>query len=380
MKKYLTILLSLFVLAGCGKSENIAKPEVSMPVSEEEYRVSFVGVGDNIIYKGTVLDAASQSGEDREYDFRPIYSEVQDIIEGADVAFINQETVMTGGELSYYPNFNSPQQVGLDLVDIGFDVVNIANNHMLDKGGDGLLKTVEFWQEQPVLTIGVYDGDFQRAEIIEKNGVKIAFLSYTYGTNGGGVAKNSELKIPYVKTADIEKEVENARENADFVIVSVHWGEEGKFQPSSEQKELAKRLADSGVDVILGHHPHVIQPVEWVEGENGNRTLCAYSLGNFAAEQAHDYNMVGGIISFDLVKTSGATTAFSVENPIFTPTVYHFNSRFKENKVYQMKDYTPELANLHGVKNYYKNPLTYDGLIKYAEDTVDAEFLAEKEL
>ncbi len=371
MKKILILLSTLLLLFSCAKTS-------PTPPKEEEYRLSFVACGDNITYKGNIGDAKALAKDGREYDFRPIFSQVQEIIESADVAFINQETVMTGGEPSSYPMFNSPQQMGLDLVEVGYDVINISNNHMLDKGADGLLKTISFWKTQPVLMIGGFENqaEYQEPKILEKNGIKIAFLSYTYGTNGMKVPKGYELKIPYIDNANIAEEVLRARENADFVIASVHWGDEGKFKPNNEQKAFAKNLADNGVDVIIGHHPHVIQPVEWIEGINGNQTLCVYSLGNFAAEQAYDYNMVGGMISFDLVKkTFGENTAVSVQSPVFTPTVFHYNANFRENRVYLMKDYTPDLANKHGVKLYYKHPFTYEGLLAYAKNTISDEFL-----
>ncbi len=370
MKKILSLLLSLLLLASC-KADNTPTP---LPVADTEKKVSFVAVGDNIIYKGTVLDAKANAKDGREYDFRPIYSEVKSIIESADVAFINQETVMTGDEPSFYPMFNSPQQVGYDIMEVGFDVVNIANNHMLDRGSSGLSKTIDFWKAQPVLMIGGYENeaDYQTPRILEKNGIKIAFLSYTYGTNGMRVQGNSQIKIPYIDDADVKNEVQKAKKNADFVLCSVHWGEEGHFKPNSEQKDFAKKLSDSGADVILGHHPHVIQPTEWIESENGHKTLCVYSLGNFAAEQAYDYNMVGGMISFSLVKKGEEK---KIVNPAFSPTVYHYDARFKNNKVYLMKGYTPELAEKHGVSGYYKNTLTYDRLLAYTQDTISEEFL-----
>ncbi len=350
--------------------------EIKEPVYE---RVSFMGCGDNIIYYGNVRDAKSLSDGTRKYNFKPMFAQVSDKITDADIAFINQETVMAGEgyDLSYYPRFNSPRDVGYDLVELGYDVINIANNHMLDKGAQGLSNTIEFWKGQDCLMIGGYEdaADYDTVRTLEKNGINIAFLSYTYATNGISKGKNSPLAIPYINDDDIKRQTEKAKEKSDFIIVSVHWGDEGSFKPNNEQKRVAQLLADCGVDVIIGHHPHVIQPVEWLYGRDGNRTLCVYSLGNFAAEQAYAYNMVGGIISFDIVSEDNGKPY--VENPIFTPTVFHFNSRFYQNTVYPMQEYTEELVNAHGVKTYYKKNISLAQLRKYVTDTVSPVFLPE---
>lgn len=161
--------------------------------------------------------------------------------------------------------------------------------------------------------------------------------------------------------------------NADLVFVSVHWGDEGSFIPNGNQKYYAQLFADCGVDVILGHHPHVIQPVEWLEGTKGNKTLCVYSLGNFMAQQARDYNMVGGIIGFDIVKSP--IKGCYIDKVKFMPTVFHYNAAFTENNVYLMSEYPKELASEHGVKRYYGNRLDYDILIGYAKNTIDNAFL-----
>lgn len=342
-----------------------------------ETRLSFLGCGDNIVYYGNVREAAAVAlPGGRQYNFAPTYTFVADMIKNADISFINQETLMCGDgwEFSYYPMFNGPQDMGLDLVDLGYDVIGMANNHMLDKGGEGLEATIAFWKKQNVLMIGGYMGEADYTHrILERDGVKIAFLSYTYGTNGLSLYPGFEVVIPYLDEATVERQVKAARAEADLVIVSVHWGEEGQFNPTEEQKKYAQIMNEAGADVILGHHPHVIEPVEWLTASDGRRTLCVYSLGNFIGEQAYDYNMVGGMISFDIVK-KGASA--HVENPIFIPTVYYFNSSFYSNCVYLMTDFTEALAASHGIGSY-GNYTSLDRLRRYVTDTVDAEFLPD---
>ncbi len=340
---------------------------------------SFIGCGDNIIY-GTKEAVIKAEPGGRKYNYKPYYESCHQIIEQADIAFINQETVMCGDgySLSWYPRFNSPQEVGYDLVEMGFDVINIATNHMLDKGADGLDATIDFWNSfDNVLMIGGYkDGeDFDNIRIYEKDGLKIAFLSYTYSTNGLSKASSSPIVIPYINEEDIIRQAELAKQKADMVFVSVHWGQEGSFTPSTEQMRVAQLFADCGIDCIIGHHPHVIQPVKWLTGKDGNSTLCVYSLGNFMAQQAYDYNMVGGIISFDIIHSEDIEPY--LDNVLFTPTVYHFNSAFTNNNVYPMELYPKELAPQHGVRGYYGHRFEYDKLIEYVTDTVDLEFLPD---
>lgn len=391
----LIILLSLCIaLVSCSDAAKTINEDINTDkqnpsdvssVSQEEereiieYTTSFIGCGDNIIY-GTRDAKNHAEGTDRLYNYKPYYTGVADIISDADIAFINQETLMCGEgySLSYYPMFNSPQELGYDLKELGFDIVNISNNHMLDKGADGLSKTIAFWKNmEDVLMIGGYETseDFDNIRFIEKDGIKIAFLSYTYATNGLSKPASSPLVIPYINDEDIIRQTALANDCADLVFVSVHWGVEGSFTPNDEQKRVAQLFADCGVDAIIGHHPHVIQPVEWLNGKDGNKTLCVYSLGNFMAQQAYDYNMIGGIISFDIVHSEVKEP--TLENVVFMPTVFHFGGNFLGNNVMPFEQYTPELASVHGVRTYYGHAMNYDTLLGYIKNTVSDEFLPE---
>lgn len=347
----------------------------------EYTKISFLGAGDNIVYFGTVRDAGSMAiPGGRKYNFKPIYSEVAELIENADVSFINQETLMCGEGYSftYYPAFNGPQDMGHDLVELGFDIVGLANNHMLDKGSVGLAKTIAFWDTLPVTTVGGYknEEDYNNIRVYEKDGIKIAVLAYTEMTNGYVPSKNSDIYVPYLNEADIEGQVKAAKEKADIVMVSVHWGEEGYFKPWDRQRNCAQRFADCGVDVVIGHHPHVIEPVEWITGKNGNKMLCYYSLGNFMAEQAYSYNMVGGMASFDIVKNGSKV---SIQNAKFIPTVFDWGAGFYNNKVYLLEKYTAEQAKTHGIGAYGR----YTSLAQlrgYVSSTISDEFLTESYL
>lgn len=406
LRRILTLALALATLTSCGlvrrtdapdspgtggagrdtDAPTAVSPENTETVSADdpavtnvpEKRLSFLGCGDNIVYYGNVREAAAVAVPGgRQYNFAPTYTFVADMIKNADISFINQETLMCGDgwEFSYYPMFNGPQDMGHDLVDLGYDVVGVANNHMLDKGGDGLEATIAFWKSQDVLMIGGYMCEEEYTHrILERDDVRIAFLSYTYGTNGLTLYPGYEVVIPYLDEQTVERQIKAARADADLVIVSVHWGVEGQFTPTEEQRKYAKIMNEAGADVILGHHPHVIEPVEWLTSSGGRRTLCVYSLGNFIGEQAYDYNMVGGMISFDIV--SNGSWVY-VENPVFIPTVYYFDSSFYSNCIYPMTQFTEALASSHGIGSY-GNYTSLEKLQKYVTDTIDPEFLPDE--
>ncbi len=338
--------------------------------------ISFLAVGDNLIHPNIYMDAGKRRTETKEYDFLPMYADVASAIASVDFAFINQETVMAGEDYGYsgYPTFNSPQQLGLDLVELGFDIVNIANNHMLDMGTDGLTDTVDFWKSQPVTLLGA---DYAPLEpvILEQDGVRIAMLSYTYSTNGYVLRGDAKVEVPYIDEERILADIQSVKDRqTDVIIVSLHWGVENHHTPSEEQIHLAQMLADAGVDVILGHHSHCLQPIEWIEGTGGNKTLCIYSLGNFVSGMAAPLNQVGGMFTFSIV--SDGTGGVCVDNPLFIPTVFYYGPGWFDTHLYLLEDFTEEIAASHGVSiNGYTLPAAKARQI--VTDVMDPQFLPE---
>ncbi|MBR4295622.1 MAG: CapA family protein [Clostridia bacterium] len=397
MKKLSTVLILVALLFICGCSESEHSPltapkslmsdtiHSSLELALEEplppdVTLSFAGCGDNIMYYGNYRDAKSIAiAGGRTYNFAPIYENILSIIKNADISFINQETPTAGEEFGYnsYPRFNAPQDLAYDIVEAGFDIVNLATNHMLDAGSQGLKNTIEFWNTLPVMTVGGYldNADYENIRIYEKDDISIAFLSFTYGTNGLSLRSGYDIVIPYIDEDEIQIQIEAAKELADLVFVSMHWGSEYKFTPNTQQKSLANMMAKLGVDVIIGHHPHVLQPIEWIDSGNGDghRTLCVYSLGNLAAEQEYDYNLVGGIITFDIVRKKGK---ISIENPILVPTVYYYNRSFYKNSVHLMENFTEDMAKSIGL-SYYGRSTTLQKLMSYVKQTISPEFLPD---
>lgn len=392
--------------ASCGKKsdtapETTAAAETSgdtpdtepVPTNTEPEagRVTFFAAGDNIIHECVYLDAmtaAASVGSASEYYFSGMYDNLRDKISSADLAFINAEGPLDADYApNGYPTFNAPREAGDALVDVGFDIINLANNHMLDfHGADGLRATINYWKTKDVLTVGGYEGesDYNTIRTIERNGIKIAVLSYTYGTNGNYLpAGTTDLWIPYINDDDITRHINEAKGLADCVIVSMHWGVENEFTPSAEQKRVAKLIADAGADVIIGHHSHTIQPIEWVDGSGGHRTLVTYSLGNFLHTQLNSENLVGGTVTFDIVKDA-ATGTVTIEDPVFDPTVCHYTANLgvldsldyykRENiRIYRLAEYTDALAAEHGSQNW--GAFNLSTLQDYVTSTIDAKFL-----
>ncbi len=376
-----------------------------VPISEEEgikldpkeSSLSFLAVGDNIIYNGQLREglANGKKTEGAEYDFSSMYENVRDIVSSYDLAFINQETPLAGKSFGYsqYPSFNSPQELGDDLIEVGFDIFNIATNHMLDVGSDGLDGTIEYFKSKDVMMVGGYEDeeDFYDIRIVEKNGIKIAVVGFTYGVNGKRV--DASTFIPFIYTKDLThfatseklsdsdrmvKWIEKAKQTADVVIVSMHWGNEYNQTPSSEQRRLAKLLADAGADVILGHHTHCIQPIEWIDGVGENKTLCFYSLGNFTSETDETVSLVGGLASFDIILNE--RDGVSIENVGFLPTVMDYRNSFNKNTVYLLEDYTDTLCRSHNIVTYFKQKLNMSILFGYVSAAIDRSYLPQSYL
>jgi len=365
---------------GNGESGSDTTTAVTTAAPKADTVYSFLAAGDNIIHADVMKDAHARINDSNpQYNFIDMYDGIADMIADADIAFVNQEGPMAGQDYGYsgYPNFNAPREAGDTLVDLGFDIVNIANNHMLDKWESGLLKTIEYWETKDVLLLGAYRNieDYDKIRVYEcDNGTKIAFLSYTYGTNDMPLTDGSEHIIPWIVEKDIERQLRLANEVGDLVFVSIHWGTESSFRTTGQQHTLAQLMADNGADVVIGHHPHVLQPVEWLTGVNGNETLVVYSIGNMISTMLTSNYMVGAFLTFD-IRISGEDGSYSIENPIMVPIMCHYNMKRGGLQVYKLEDYTEELAQSHGAQLNAKFSL--DTLYGYVTDNIPAEFLPE---
>ena len=270
--------------SGNSKSSN-KKSSKSKTESAEKVdttkKMSLVAVGDCLIHGAVYMDA--RTGADS-YDFSGMIELVGPEISKYDLRYYNQETIIGGKKLglSHYPRFNSPEEIGDNMVDLGFNLVSLANNHSLDKDEVGILNSNEYWKTKDVITAGTNSSWDERNDIkvYEKNGIKYAFLAYTTTTNGLSMPKGKEYLLNVYSDEQAKEDIDKIKDKVDVIIVSMHWGEEYVFEPTSSQKEIAKYLSSLGVNLIIGSHPHVVQPVDYV-----GDTLVIYSLGNFLSGQ-----------------------------------------------------------------------------------------------
>jgi poly-gamma-glutamate capsule biosynthesis protein CapA/YwtB (metallophosphatase superfamily) len=335
------------------------------PVSKEQIEpkvttAKIAAIGDILIHSVIYYDAKTADGG---YDFRPMFEPVKQYLEEADITIANQETMIGGTEigLSTYPRFNSPYEVGDALKYVGVDVVTLANNHTLDRGEIAVQNAISHWNKIDMMYTGAYSSkeDSEQIRYMKMNDIMFSFLSYTYGTNGIPVPKGKDYLVNLIDKGKMKEDITEAKQNSEVVIVSMHFGNEYKLLPNQYQMDLAKFLANENVDIVIGHHPHVLQPVEWIERPDGKSTFVAYSLGNFISAMYGVNQLIGGILQIDVEKkVVGKNIDISIKNPTIIPTYTHAPG-FKNFRVLPMRDVSNE--QLQNVDKYlvdFKNLMT----------------------
>lgn len=331
----------------------------SVKKSEEVKKVSLSMVGDVLLH--TSVEKTSKDSKGR-YFFLPIFTEVKKLIQSYDLAIVNQETILGGEELGItgYPMFNAPTELGDAISDTGFDVILHANNHALDRGEKGIINTLKFWRKNyPDLAIlGMYDNKADSKKIFIKNvnGIKIAILNYTYGTNGLTPPVNMPYAVDYLQLKKVSSDIKKARKAADFVIVCPHWGTEYSHGISSYQKYWTKIFLTHKVDLVLGAHPHVIEPIEWLKDKKtGHEMLVYYSLGNFmngtGDKRAIGNRYLGGMAKVTIEKKG--TEAAKIKEFGVKALVNHREDRNFGSKIYSFSEYSEALAKKHVIKSQH---------------------------
>lgn len=338
--------------------------------------VSMVAVGDNL-YDWSMLEDG-YNRDDKTFDFSHNYDYIKRYAEMADFAVVNQETPLggdggytaSGSELKYigekarwgsyhgYAQFNTPDEVGHELVKAGFNVVTSATNHTSDHGWKALKNTLEFWKQYPDVTVlGIHESEEDRdtIRVLRKYDISIAVLNYTYGLNLDTALKEAPYSIDQLSKDRVTADVAKAKEMADFVVVFVHWGEEYQMKQNGYQKDYTKLFLKLGVDAVVGAHPHICQPMEWLTGEDGHKMVVYYSLGNFLSMFKNTECELEGMAYLEFYKEGDEK---EVREGSIIPLVNHWNydSSFYRNRrnfrVYALQDYTDELGEQHGALHY----------------------------
>lgn len=341
--------------APADQSQEQAKPEEDEQKNKanvEPVHVDLMMIGDILMHQ-SVIDTGDNG--DGTYSYDHLFSQIGDDIAEADVAVLNQETILGGSTWAYsgYPSFNSPQEAGDAEVAAGFDAVLKATNHTFDFGYDGVRAELAYWASThpEMAVIGMADPDGDGIAPVggtspagpwyyEKDGFTIAMLNYTDVLNGSVEPSTDGRVVSIADEQTMRADVKAAREKADLVVVFMHWGEEYENEPAGDERRWAEVLYDCGVDVVIGGHPHVIQPVE-VLGDDKHKMLVFWSVGNFVSTQLGAANMVGGMVKLSLVKDGDGARVESYE---FIPTITQRVLDWRGICAYKLSDYTDQLA------------------------------------
>ena len=286
--------------------------------------------GDAMCHSPQYTNAKSGNG----YDFSGCFQYITEILSQGDLNIVNFETTLAGEPYSGYPQFSAPDEYATSLKDAGFNFFLLANNHCADKGTNGTIATIEKLQNMQISSAGVYLNEQDRQDrypaLLEINGIKIALLNYTYGTNGLSVKKPVSINL-LEDTTQIKKDIETAKnKQADIIIALLHWGTEYQRYPDKQQKEKAQFFFKNGTDIIVGSHPHVVQPFEYYMYDNADTTqkkLIFWSLGNFISNQRKEHTDGGIIASFTITKNL-ISNQVQVENHTAIPYWVYKNTSF----------------------------------------------------
>lgn len=343
LTRLLVLIAGIFIfLTACGSNQSaiedsLQEIELSEEVTEEETTAEpeVSGAGETVTIRsiGDILlhNSVYQTGQTEDgYSFDFMFEEVWDYIGNADITTANMETIVAGSQLgvSSYPSFNAPEEIVDTLNNLGVDIVSNATNHTVDFGAEGAHASLDTLQEKGMEYVGSYDSweDYNRLRIIEVNGVKVGFLSYTYGTNGIPVPEDEPYLVTLIDRQLIPLEIERLNEHCDISVVMIHYGEDAHY-PVDEQIELTNLMLDAGVNFVLGGHSHIMQPMEQINDSQG----VWYSHGNFLSGQYQPYEKAGGIGEFVFKKHEDGSV--TLESMRVMPT---YNIGWPEYNTYEV--------------------------------------------
>ena len=333
-----------------------------------EFDIHLMAVGDDLMHTG-VTETGHQA--DGTYNYDALYTDIAPYLAIADIKVINQETIFGGDdkEFTSYPTFNSPTAMGDSIVRAGFNVVLQATNHICDMGISGINYAYDYWKTShpETLVIGIYgeEGKSEDIPILEIDGVKFAMLNYTYGANWESLQSNLEYHTEMLTSwdpssrkidfnslnPDVIDDIQRAEEIADVVVVFPHWGIEYQTTENSYQDWVAKAMVEAGADLIVGTHPHVPQPVKWIEADNGNRGLCYFSLGNYLSTQYYPDTLLEAMAWVTFHVGYDGIEIVEEDTGVLPMVLQYHTGPLRIDGVVAVENYTDELAAAHGAPN-----------------------------
>jgi poly-gamma-glutamate synthesis protein (capsule biosynthesis protein) len=316
--------------------EDLDEENIDIIKEPKKSNIKILAVGD-IMFHSPQFKAAYNKKEGN-YDFTPSFKYIKNYVQKSDLSLANFETVTAGKEIGFhgFPRFNTPKESLLAIKDAGFNILSTANNHSLDQGKGGLIKTIDSIEEHGMKNIGTYKEPSSRILIEEIEGIKMAFLCYTYGMNGMDATLTSEelgYMINKIDEDKIKEDIKKSKElDSDIIIVFIHWGNEYQREPSEYQIDLGKKMIDWGANIILGSHPHVIQRSETVH-KDGKDNFIIYSMGNFLSNQRREnvdnkYTEDGVMVQIEIEKDFIKQDT-KIKKIYYIPTWIH---RYKDEK------------------------------------------------
>lgn len=339
---WVCVLAIVCILAGSG---DVSAKEIQTDANT----FSLMMVGDNLLHKPISESGRRKNGK---YNYDSLFTHIKDEAESADAAMINQEVVLGGAKLgiSGYPSFNGRYEVGDAIAKAGFNVVLHATNHSLDKGAAGIKNCLKFWRKKhpDIKVTGMNESAKAQNKItyIKKKGICVAILNYTYGTNGIRMPESMPYAVNMLTKKKVARDVRKAKKKADFIVVCPHWGTEYNTGIDASQKRWAKYFLKIGVDLVIGTHPHVIEPVKWMKGKGGRKMLVYYSLGNFVNSTSRRgagvaRQFYGGMAKVNLRRNADGKVVISKAK--FVPLITHKKANGKIT-TYKVADYTKKMA------------------------------------
>lgn len=342
MKRKLYLIIVVYLLTGLSLSSISSADGDTLRKKKEttNSEVSLLAVGDDLIHDSVYKAAKTKNG----YNFDSVYAHTKKYIQKADLALINQETIFVDSRYSGYPAFGSPKQAGDAIAKAGFDAVTQATNHALDRGVSSILYTYNFWHNKHpnIALLGIHNSqkDANKITVVKRNGIRIAMLNYTYGLNGLRLPQGKGYLVDLLQSeSKIRNDIKRAKKQSDFVIVFPHWGIEYKYQPSADQKRWAKVFASAGADLVIGTHPHVLEPCTTIKSKN-HKTVVFYSLGNFVSAQTKADRALGGMAEVTIIRDQKGVR---IKNYKLSGTITH-KAKNQRYTVYKLDDYNNRLA------------------------------------